>query len=61
MLDIHYFVHASWDIDLDQKMFTSGYVFKVFGGEINWMNKRQSIVVLSTIKFKYMVGIYASK
>jgi hypothetical protein len=39
VLDIHGFVDADWDGDLDHKRSTSGYVFKLFGGEISWMIK----------------------
>eukprot|EP00253_Pinus_taeda_P002020 PITA_02020 len=34
-LDIHGFVDADWARDLDQKRSTSGYAFKLFGGEIS--------------------------
>ena len=40
VLDIHGFVDADWVGDLDRKRSTSGYVFNIFGGEINWMRKR---------------------
>jgi hypothetical protein len=43
------------------KISTSGYVFNLFGGEISWMSKRQSIVALSTTKFEYMAATHAIK
>ena len=48
MLDIHGFVDTNWAGDLDQRISTSGYVFSLFGGAVNWMSKRQSVVALST-------------
>jgi hypothetical protein len=36
-------------------------VFKLFGGAISWMRKRQSIVTLSTIKVEHMTTTHASK
>jgi hypothetical protein len=38
-LDIHGFVDPDRDRDLDCIRSTSGYVFKLFGGAINWMRK----------------------
>ena len=39
VVDIHGFVDANWAGDLDHRRSTSGYVFNLFGGEINWMRK----------------------
>jgi len=36
-------------------------VFNLFGGEISWMNKRHSIVALSTTRDKYMESTHARK
>jgi hypothetical protein len=47
VLDIHGFVDADWDGDLDRRRSTSGYVFILFGGAISWMSKRQDVVALS--------------
>eukprot|EP00253_Pinus_taeda_P005496 PITA_05496 len=46
---------------LDQRRSTSGYVFNVFGGEVSWMSKRQSLLALSTIEAEYMASTHASK
>ena len=59
VLDIHGFVEVDWTGDLDQRRSTSGYVFNLFGGAINWMSKKQSVVALSTIEAEYMVAIHA--
>jgi hypothetical protein len=61
VVDIHGFVDADWDIDLDRRRSTSGYVFNLFGGEISWMRKRQVVVALSTTESEYMVATHASK
>eukprot|EP00253_Pinus_taeda_P036397 PITA_36397 len=61
VLDIHGFVDADWVGDLDQRRSTSGYVFNLFGGAINWMGKKQSVVALSTTEAEYMVATHVSK
>ena len=40
VLDIYGFVDADWARDLDQRRYTSGYVFNLFRGIVNWMSKR---------------------
>eukprot|EP00253_Pinus_taeda_P027784 PITA_27784 len=50
VLDIHGFVDAYWAGDQDQRRFTSGYVFNLFGGAVSWMSKKQYVVALSTIE-----------
>eukprot|EP00253_Pinus_taeda_P010375 PITA_10375 len=61
VLDIHGFVDVDWAGNLDQRRSTSGYVFKLFGGAVSWMSKKQSVVALSTTKAEYMVATHASK
>ena len=61
VLDIHGFVDADWDGDLDRRRSTRGYVFNLFGGEISWMRKRQVVVALSTTESEYMAATHASK
>jgi hypothetical protein len=34
-VDIHGFVDAHWDGDMDHRISTSGYVFNIFGGAIS--------------------------
>jgi hypothetical protein len=48
VVDIHVFVDTDSVGDLDHIRSTSGYVFNLFGGEINWMKKVQVVVSLST-------------
>jgi hypothetical protein len=61
VLDVHGFVDADWAGDLDQTRSTSGYVFSLFGGAINWMSKKQAVVALSTTEVEYMAATHASK
>jgi hypothetical protein len=49
VLDIHGFMDVDWARHMDRRRSTRDYVFNLFGGEINYMSKRQSIVALSTI------------
>jgi len=60
VLDIHGFVDADWAGGLDQRRYTSGYVFNLFVGVVSWMSKKQSIVALSTIEEEYMAGTHES-
>eukprot|EP00253_Pinus_taeda_P005046 PITA_05046 len=61
VLDIRGFVDADWAGDLDQRRSTSGYVFNLFGGAVNWMSKKQSVVALSTTEAEFMASTHASK
>ena len=40
VLYVHGFVYADWARDMDHRISTSGYVFNLFGGAINWMGKK---------------------
>ena len=61
VLDIHGFVVVDWAGDMDQRRSTSGYVFKLFGGAVSWMSKKQSVVALSTTDAEYMTTTHARK
>lgn len=61
VVDLHDFVDADWAGDIDHRISTSGYVFNLFGGAINWMRKRQDVVALSTIETEYIVATHARK
>jgi len=61
VLDVHGFVDVDWVGDLDHKIYTSGYVFSLFGGKISGMSERQAIVALSTTEIDYMAVTHASK
>lgn len=45
---------VDWAGDLDDCKSTSGYLFQISGGATSWRSKKQSAVVLSTAKAKYM-------
>ena len=47
-LDMHGFVDAYWDGDLNHIRSTSVYVFNLFGGAISWTSKRQVAMGRST-------------
>ena len=53
-LDICGFVDADKARDLDQRRYTSGYVFNLFGGAVSWMSKRKFLVALTTTGDEYM-------
>eukprot|EP00253_Pinus_taeda_P014700 PITA_14700 len=61
MFDIRGFVDADWARDLDHRRSTSGYVFNLFGGAVNWISKKQYLVALSTTEAEYMAATHASK
>ena len=39
VINVHGFVDADWDGDLDHRISTSGYVFNLFGGSISWIER----------------------
>ena len=43
---LHGFVDAGWAGDIDSRIYTSGYVFNLFGGVVTLMSKRQTVVAL---------------
>jgi hypothetical protein len=59
--DVHGFVDVDWAGDLDRRRSTNGYVFKKFGGAINWMSKRHAVVALSTTEAEYMATTHGSQ
>ena len=61
VLDVHGFVDVDWAGDLDHRRSTTGYVFNLFGGVINWMSKKHVVVELSTREAEYMAATHASK
>ena len=61
VLDLHGFIDVDWAGDLDHRRSTSGYVFNLSGGVIDWMSKKQAIVALSTTKDEGMAATHASK
>lgn len=51
---IHGFVDADWAADVDERRSCSGWVFKLAGGAVSWLSKRQKTVALSTTEAEYM-------
>ena len=58
---VHGFIDSNWARDIDGRRSTSGYVFRLFGGAISWMSRKQSVVSFSTIEIEYIVATHASK
>ena len=48
VINVHGFVDVDWAGDLDHRRYTSGYVFNLFRGAINYMRKRQVVFAPST-------------
>jgi phosphoribosyl-AMP cyclohydrolase len=46
---------------MDHRRSTRGYVFNLFGGEINWMGKRYVVMEVLATKVEYMEATHASK
>jgi hypothetical protein len=61
VMEIHGFVDAEWDVVMDHRRSTRGYVFNLFGGAISWMRKIQYVVALSTIEVEYIATTHARK
>ena len=45
---VHFFPDSNWSGDIYGRWSTSGYVLRLFGGAVGWMNMKQSMVALST-------------
>jgi hypothetical protein len=52
---------SNWGGDLDSKTSTTRYVFLFGSTVVNWSNKQQPTIMLSTTKAKYMVVNQAAK
>ena len=58
---VHGFINSDWDRDIDDRKLTSGYVFRLFGGALRWMSKKQSMIALPSIEAEYIASTHASK
>jgi hypothetical protein len=59
--NVYGFVDVDWDGDLDQWRLTKKYFFKMFGGVIRCMSKRQVVISLLTKKSSYMAQNHGRK
>ena len=55
------YVDVDYVRDLDDRRYTTGYVFTLGGGPICWKSMIQSLVALSTTESKYMAVAEAIK
>jgi hypothetical protein len=46
---------ANWVGNMDGRKSTSSYVFLLRNGVISWNSKKQTFIIMSSIKAKYMV------
>ena len=60
-IDVHGFFNFDWIGDLDHRWLTNIYVFKLFGGVVNWMSRRHLVIEMLTIEVEYMEATHASK
>jgi len=55
------YVDSDFTGDLDKRKSTTGYVFTLVGGAVNWVSKLQTVVTLSIIEAEYLVATQACK
>ncbi|XP_059076723.1 secreted RxLR effector protein 161-like [Cryptomeria japonica] len=60
-LSICGYVDSNWTGDIDNRRSISGYVFRLFGGVVSWMSKRQVVITFFTTGVEYMVATHACK
>ena len=58
---VHGFINFDLARDIDGQRWNSKYVFRLFGGAINWMSRKQFLVALSTIEAEYIATTHARK
>ena len=51
---VHGFIDFEWAREIDNRKLTSGYVFIFFGGAVNQMRKKQSMVSFSSTKVELL-------
>jgi hypothetical protein len=55
------FCDADFAADTTSRKSTTGFMFKVFGGTVNWSSKLQATVALSTVEAEYVAAASAAK
>ena len=58
---VHGFVDSNWAGEIDGRRPTNGYVFRLFGGAISCMSRKQSMVALSSTEAENIIATHASK
>ena len=58
---LHGYSDADWAGQIEDRRFTSGYVFRIAGGPVSWQSKTQKSVALSTAEAEYMALSDAAK
>ncbi|GJT08070.1 retrovirus-related pol polyprotein from transposon TNT 1-94 [Tanacetum coccineum] len=60
-LIVKWYIDSDYAGDLVGSKSTTGYVFTVCGGTVNWVSKLQSVVVMSTTEAEYVATAQVSK
>ena len=60
-LQLQGYTDADWQGDLDDRKFTSGYIFTLAGGAISWCSMKQNSVALSSMEAEYIAASEAAK
>ena len=60
-LQLQGYTDADWQGDLDDRKFTSGYIFTLAGGAISWCSRKQNSVALSSMEAEYIAASEAAK
>ena len=55
-VEVQSFIDSDWAGDINNRWSISGYVFRLFGGSIHWMSRKQYVVDLSTTETKYIAA-----
>jgi len=55
------YVDADWAGDVDGRPSTTGFIFTVSGGPVEWASKRQATVATSTAEAEYVAAAMATK
>lgn len=60
-VEVHGFVDSDLASDSNRIQLANKYVFKLFGGAVSWISRRQLVVAPLDTEAKYMVATHASK
>ena len=48
------FINFDWAGEINGRRSANGYVFRLFGGSVNWIRRKQFVVALSSTKAEYI-------